>query len=187
MDFPPDYSPQAKACGYDALGKNPAEHFYIINNIMHESFMAQAIALALESVRAGGGPFGALIVQNGQIIAQGTNRVTAGNDPTAHAEIMAIRAACAALNTFHLQGFEIYCSCEPCPMCLAAIYSAHLDHAFYACTSADAAAAGFGDTLFYEELGRSQVERRLPMKQILADQGRIVFEEWQKYPNKIAY
>ncbi len=149
--------------------------------------MAQAIALALKSVRAGGGPFGALIVRNGQIIAQGTNRVTAGNDPTAHAEIMAIRAACAALNTFHLQGFDIYCSCEPCPMCLAAIYWARIDRCFYACTSADAASAGFGDALFYDELGRSQAERRLSMKQILADQGKTVFEEWQNYPNKIAY
>jgi guanine deaminase len=154
---------------------------------MQESFMRQAIALALESVRIGSGPFGAVIVQNGKVVGRGANGVTTGNDPTAHAEVVAIRAACQALKTFRLQGCEIYSSCEPCPMCLAAIYWARIDRVYYACSRADAAAVGFRDSFLYDEFARPEAERSLPMTQILAEPGRAAFEEWQKSPNKIDY
>src|SRR5438309_1110140 len=129
---------------------------------MHESLMREAIALALESVRSGvGGPFGAIVVHAGRIVGQGTNLVTATNDPTAHAEIIALRQAGQALATFRLQGCELYASCEPCPMCLAAIYWARIDRVYYAATRADAAAAGFDDALLYQEIPRAIAERRL--------------------------
>ena len=126
---------------------------------MDNAFMKEAIRLATENVRAGrGGPFAAVVVKDGHIIASGTNSVTSTNDPTAHAEVTAIREACRALGTFQLSGCEIYTSCEPCPMCLGAIYWARPDRVFYAATASDAAAAGFDDSFIYEELKL----RRLP-------------------------
>ena len=130
--------------------------------------MRRAIALALENVRSGaGGPFAALIVKDGAVIAQGTNRVTSTNDPTAHAEIVAIREACDVLQNFQLQGCELYSTCEPCPMCLGAIYWARPAHIFYAASGAEAAAAGFDDKFIYEEMKRPTEQRRIPTTQIL--------------------
>jgi guanine deaminase len=154
---------------------------------MHDSFMRQAIALALESVRTGSGPFGAIVVQNGQIVGQGANRVTTSNDPTAHAEIVAIRAACQALGTFRMQGCDIYSSCEPCPMCLAALYWARIDRVYYACSRTDAAAVGFRDSFLYEEFTRPIIERGLPLIQILAEHGIAAFDAWRELPDKIEY
>lgn len=120
---------------------------------MTNSFMEQAIQLAVENVRSGrGGPFAAVVVKNGQVIATGSNRVTSTNDPTAHAEVTAIREACRALNTFQLTGCDLYTSCEPCPMCLGAIYWARPDRVYFAATASDAADAGFDDSFIYEEL-----------------------------------
>ena len=123
--------------------------------------MRQAIELSIQNVAAGGGPFGAVIARNGEIVATGTNRVTANMDPTAHAEVSAIRAAAAKLGTFDLSGCEIYTSCEPCPMCLGAIYWARLDRIYYGNNQHDAAAIGFDDAFIYEELAVSPAERRL--------------------------
>jgi len=153
-----------------------------------DRFMRRAIALSRADMEAGcGGPFGAVIVKGGAIIAEGTNRVTSANDPTAHAEIVAIRAACAALGRFSLAGAEIYTSCEPCPMCLAAIYWARLDRVFYANGRADAARIGFDDDLIYRELPLPIAARRLPMTQLLRDEALAVFDAWEKKPDKIPY
>jgi tRNA(Arg) A34 adenosine deaminase TadA len=119
---------------------------------MNKEYMRKAIDLAIENVKNGGGPFGAVIVKNGEIVSTGVNRVTANNDPTAHAEVGAIRAACEKLGTFMLDGCEIYSSCEPCPMCLGAIYWAHIDRLYYGCNKSDAADAGFDDSFIYKEL-----------------------------------
>ena len=128
-----------------------------------EKFMRRAIALALENIRSGaGGPFAALIVKDSAVIAEGTNRVTSTNDPTAHAEIVAIREACRALQTFQLQGCDLYSTCEPCPMCLGAIYWARPARIFYAASGAEAAAAGFDDQFIYEEMKRPAGQRRIP-------------------------
>src|SRR5713226_3248893 len=138
---------------------------------MSLDFMQRAIALALENVRSGnGGPFAALIVKENRVIAEGTNRVTSTNDPTAHAEIVAIREACRVLADFQLTGCDLYTTCEPCPMCLGAIYWARTARVFYACLAADAAAAGFDDALIYEELKRPLAARRMPMEQLLRDE-----------------
>jgi guanine deaminase len=155
--------------------------------IMSPDFMRRAIALALENIRADGGPFAALLVKNGQIVAQGVNQVTEKNDPTAHAEIVAIRAACSALGTFRLAGCDLYATCEPCPMCLGAIYWARPAQVFYSGTSADAAAAGFDDALIYDELKRSSPNRRIPMVELLRNEGMAVFKEWMLKPDKIRY
>jgi tRNA(Arg) A34 adenosine deaminase TadA len=155
---------------------------------MQNSWMRRAIELAVENVRAAkGGPFGAVIVQDGRIIAEGTNLVTATNDPTAHAEIAAIRAACRSLGRFHLQGCEIYTSCEPCPMCLGAIYWARLEKVFFGCTRADAAAAGFNDDLIYHELETPLADRGLPMVQLMHDHALRAFQAWTQAEGRVDY
>ena len=128
---------------------------------MNEAFMRKAIELSIENVKNGGGPFGAVIVRGDELIATGVNRVTDNNDPTAHAEVSAIRAACEKLGTFNLEGCEIYTSCEPCPMCLGAIYWAHLDRMYYGNNKHDAAAIGFDDSFIYEEIALTPEKRRL--------------------------
>lgn len=154
----------------------------------NKEFLRQAIALSLEMMEAGeGGPFGAVIVKDGRVIARGWNRVTSALDPTAHAEINAIRAACAALGTFDLSGCEMYSSCEPCPMCLAAIYWARLDVLCYAADREDAARAGFDDGLIYEELARPRPERRLVAVQALRAEALPAFERWLARPDRIGY
>jgi len=150
-------------------------------------FMRQAIALALENVRNGGGPFAAVIAKNGALIATGANRVTASNDPTAHAEIVAIREACKRLESFQLDHCELFTTCEPCPMCLGAIYWARPAKVFYAASAADAAGAGFDDAFIYRELSVSQRDRAIPMEQMLRDEAASIFEAWVAKPDKVSY
>src|SRR5258707_5974033 len=154
---------------------------------MSDQFMRRAIALALENVRTGGGPFGAVVAKDGRILAEGANRVTATNDPTAHAEVVAIREACRALKTFQLNGCDLYTTCEPCPMCLGAIYWARPSRVFYAAAAADAASAGFDDAFIYEELKKAHTARRIPMTQLLRDESLSIFSAWKASPNKIEY
>lgn len=149
--------------------------------------MRQAIELSIQNVAAGGGPFGAVIARNGEIVATGTNRVTANMDPTAHAEVSAIRAAAAKLGTFDLSGCEIYTSCEPCPMCLGAIYWARLDRIYYGNNQHDAAAIGFDDAFIYEELAVSPAERRLKMEALLSDEAIAAFDAWRDKEDKVPY
>ena len=150
--------------------------------------MEQAIALATENVTSGsGGPFGAVIVRDGKVIATGVNRVTTTYDPTAHAEVTAIRNACAALKSFRLDGCEIYTSCEPCPMCLAAIYWAHCDAIFYGNTTRDAAEAGFDDEHLYDELKQPIPQRRIPTVNLLREKAISSFDVWRSSPNKVHY
>ncbi|MFP5266456.1 MAG: nucleoside deaminase [Acidobacteriota bacterium] len=151
-------------------------------------FMRQAIALATGNVAGGlGGPFGALVVRDGQVIATGVNRVTATKDPTAHAEVTAIRSACLRLGDFRLEGCDLYTSCEPCPMCLAAIYWARCRSVFYGNTAEDAARAGFDDLLLYQEITRSISERSLPMVRMLAEEAQESFVAWREAPGKVLY
>ncbi len=151
-------------------------------------FMEKAIALATENVTSGhGGPFGAVIVKAGEIVASGVNLVAATNDPTAHAEVVALRNAATALATFDLTGCEVYTSCEPCPMCLSAIYWSHCDAIFYGNTSADAAAAGFDDAFLYEEIKRPSDQRKIPSANLLRQQAISNFEAWRKYAGRIDY
>lgn len=155
---------------------------------MADPFMQQAIELALQNVRAGeGGPFSALVVRGDTVIAEGSNRVTTSYDPTAHAEIIAIRTACEKLGVFHLDGCDLYTTCEPCPMCMGAIYWAHLDRVFYASTREDAAAAGFDDAYIYEELRKPPRARSMPMIQSMRDEGYQVFEAWMESDTKVPY
>jgi guanine deaminase len=155
---------------------------------MSTEFMRRAIALALENVRSGrGGPFAAVIVQDGQVIGEGANSVTANNDPTAHAEIVAIREACRSLNNFQLIGCDLYTTCEPCPMCLGAIYWARPARVFYAGVAADAADAGFDDAFIYEELKRPPESRRIPMIQLMREESLAIFSAWKQQASKIAY
>jgi len=157
-------------------------------NKSSEEFMKEAILLSNESIKnKTGGPFGAVIVKDGKIISRESNKVTAANDPTAHAEIEAIRSACKNLNTFILEGCDIYTSCEPCPMCLSAIYWARISNIYYANTREDAAALGFDDEFLYEEIKKSVDQRKIPMKQLLRDEANIVFKEWQNKEDKIHY
>ncbi len=150
--------------------------------------MQRAIAVAIENVRSGrGGPFGAIVVKNGKIIAEGANSVTTTNDPTAHAEVVAIRNACRALETFQLDDCEIYTSCEPCPMCLGAIYWARPARVYYAATAADAAAAGFDDSFIYEQLPLPFEQRKIPMKSLLREQAQAAFSAWKEKSDKVAY
>lgn len=151
------------------------------------ALMRSAIQHAVHNVHDGGGPFAALVVRDGAIIAQGTNRVTASNDPTAHAEMVAIRAACKALGRFHLDGCTLYTTCEPCPMCLGAIYWAHLDRVFFASTRDDAAAAGFDDAHIYEEVDRPPEERTICMRTCLRDAGQKPFNAWAQYERRVEY
>jgi len=156
--------------------------------VVRTSFMRRAIALSVENVRAGrGGPFGAVIVKDGGIIAEGTNLVTSANDPTAHAEMVAIRQACRVLGHFHLTGCEIYASCEPCPMCLGAIYWAKLDRVFFGGTRGDAAQAGFNDEWIYQELAAPLGARGVPMEQLLREEALLAFEEWKRNEDRVHY
>ncbi|MDF7807441.1 nucleoside deaminase [Pontiellaceae bacterium B12219] len=153
-----------------------------------EQFLHEAIRLSGEKMEAGeGGPFAAVIVKNGKIISKGWNCVTSENDPTAHGEVMAIRNACHALETFSLEGCEIYSSCEPCPMCLAAIYWARLDALYFAGSMADAAAAGFDDRFLYEEVSKPWNLRTLKTRQALQSEAQAVFKAWIAKPDKTAY
>jgi tRNA(Arg) A34 adenosine deaminase TadA len=149
--------------------------------------MRHAIALAIANVRSGGGPFAALIVKDDKVVAEGANRVTTTNDPTAHAEIVAIREASRELGTFQLTGCDLYTTCEPCPMCLGAIYWARVARVCYATTATDAAQAGFDDTFIYEELKKQVSERRIPMSQLLRDEALSIFAAWRDLPNKVRY
>lgn len=154
----------------------------------NRDLMRRAIALATENVVSGkGGPFGALVVRNGTILGEGTNMVTATNDPTAHAEMNAIRAAAKALKSFTLAGCQIYTSCEPCPMCLAAAYWARIDTIYFAAVSADAARAGFDDAFLYGEFRKERNARALPEVQILGDEAWASFAAWLASPAKISY
>jgi len=156
--------------------------------IKPEEFMLKAIALSAAKMRAGfGGPFGAIVVMDGRVVAEGFNRVTSSNDPTAHAEVVAIREACKALGRFSLKGCELYTSCEPCPMCLGAIYWARFDRVYYANTRQDAAAIGFDDDHIYGEFAKPMAGRCLPFVHLpLAEAGQI-FKEWMAKPDKIPY
>jgi len=150
--------------------------------------MERAIRLAMDCVRSGrGGPFGAVIVKDGVIIAEGENRVTASNDPTAHAEILAIRQACAKLGTFELKDCELYTSCEPCPMCFGAIYWARLARIYFASTAQDAAEIGFDDSLIYDELALAHSARQIPTIQMMRDEALAAFRAWAEKPDKIRY
>ena len=155
---------------------------------MRKEFMREAIRLSLLKMQSGqGGPFGAVVVRRGQIIARGWNRVTSANDPTAHAEVMSIRAACRKLKTFQLADCELYTSCEPCPMCLAAIYWARFKKVYYANSRRDAAKIGFDDELIYREVARPVSRRLIPMKQLLRVEAEKVFAEWKDKPGKVVY
>jgi tRNA(Arg) A34 adenosine deaminase TadA len=155
---------------------------------MEVEFLREAIRLSREKMLANeGGPFGALIVLNNKIIGWGWNRVTSNNDPTAHAEVTAIRDACARLGTFALVGCEIYSSCEPCPLCLAAIYWARLSRIYYAASCDDAAHAGFDDRRFYEEMSLPPARRTIPMEQGLADEARVVLKAWSLKEDRVGY
>lgn len=149
--------------------------------------MRKAIELSIENVTNGGGPFGAVIAKNGEIIATGVNRVTASCDPTAHAEVSAIRAAAAKLGTFDLSGYEIYTSCEPCPMCLGAIYWARLDKMYYANNKTDAKNIGFDDSFIYDELELKPENRKLPSEVMLREEAIKAFEAWSSKTDKIEY
>jgi tRNA(Arg) A34 adenosine deaminase TadA len=152
------------------------------------SFLQEAIDLAVENVESGlGGPFAALVVEDGSVLAQGTNRVTTVHDPTAHAEITAIRAACKERRDFALDGCTLYSTCEPCPMCLGAIYWARLDRVVYAANRADAADAGFDDDHIYQELDKPPADRHLPMEQRLAEEAHRPFEAWLDYDERVEY
>lgn len=154
---------------------------------MNEKFLLQTIALAEESVRNGGGPFAALIIRDGDVVGRGHNRVTLDNDPTAHAEVQAIRDACRNLGDFSLAGCELYVNCEPCPMCLSACYWARLDAVYFAASAEDAAAVGFDDVLIREEMCRTVDERGLPMRQALRDKAQGPFRQWSELEGKIEY
>lgn len=153
----------------------------------HEAFMREAIRLSRGSIETHGGPFGAVIVQGDAIVGRGQNRVTNLNDPTAHAEIQAIREACASLGVFSLRGCEIYTSCEPCPMCLSAIYWARLDRIYYAADRADAAAIGFDDEFLYREVPKPPSRRRIPMLQVSREDALSALRTWETTDDKIEY
>ncbi len=154
----------------------------------HHTFMQLAIEQSFQSIHLNqGGPFGAIVVKDNQVVGKGSNAVTSTNDPTAHAEVMAIREACKTLGTFQLQGCILYTSCEPCPMCLGAIYWARPDKVYYANTRDDAASIGFDDNFIYQEIGLSIPERKIPFEQIGRNEALAIFEEWQKKPDKVAY
>jgi tRNA(Arg) A34 adenosine deaminase TadA len=155
---------------------------------MKNEFMQEAIRLSIENVRSGnGGPFGCVIVKNGKIIARGINAVTSSNDPTAHAEVVAIRSACASLKTFQLTGCEIYSSCEPCPMCLGAIYWARPDKLYFAGGRHDAAEAGFDDDFLYQELPKPAADRTIPTEQLMREEALAAFRNWMQKKDKVQY
>lgn len=167
------------ACSGDNNEKN--------DTMTKDQLMREAIRLSEENVTNGGGPFGAVIARDGKIVATGVNRVTANNDPTAHAEVSAIRAACEKLNTFDLSGCEIYTSCEPCPMCLGAIYWAHIDKIYYGNDKNDAKAIAFDDSFIYDELALPRGERNLPVEILLDNEAIKAFEMWKNKSDKVEY
>ena len=154
---------------------------------MKNRFMSRAIELSIESVKSGGGPFGSIIIKNNEIISEGMNRVTKNNDPTAHGEIVAIRNACKNLNDFSLKGCELYTSCEPCPMCLSAIYWSRIDKIYYANTRDDAKKIDFDDSLIYSELTKKIKERKIPTTQLMRDEALQGFKLWKNTENKVKY
>lgn len=151
-------------------------------------FMEKAVQIALENVLTNqGGPFGAIVVKDGKVIGVGRNQVTAANDPTAHAEVQAIRDACKYLNDFQLSDCEIYSSCEPCPMCIGAIYWARPKAVYFACTKEDAAKIGFDDQFIYDQLSLPRESRKITMKQLFPKQGDLPFRTWENSQNKVEY
>ena len=154
---------------------------------MKNKFMQRAIELSIESINSGGGPFGSVIAKDDKIISEGMNRVTVNNDPTAHGEITAIRQACKKLNTFDLNGYELYTNCEPCPMCLSAIYWSHIDKVYYANTRDDAHKIDFLDPIIYKELQKTNEEKKIQMVQMMRKEGLKAFEIWDKKVDKIKY
>ena len=159
-----------------------------MRTVANQEYMRRAIALSLRAIRTNRGmPFGAVIVRDGEVIAEAHNTVTSENDPTAHAEMNAIRAACAKLGTFRLEGCEIYASGEPCPMCLAAIYWARLDRIYYANRQEDANRVGFSDESFYREISLPPERRRIPMSRLLGDEAVAVLSEWDQRSDKVTY
>ena len=152
-----------------------------------KEFMQMAIDASIQNVKNGGGPFGAVIVRNGQVIATGVNRVTANNDPTAHAEVSAIRTACAQLGTCHLQDCVIYTSCEPCPMCLSAIYWSGITRIYYGNTAQDADDIGFSDKFIYDELATPMSQRSIPVQNIMRDEALSAFRAWEEKEDKVEY
>ena len=154
---------------------------------MKDKFMTRAIKLSIENVNLGGGPFGSIIVKNDKVIAEGSNKVVLNNDPTAHGEIVAIRMACKNLNSFNLSGCELYSTCEPCPMCLSAIYWAHVDKIYYANTRDDAQKVDFDDSLIYSELLKNVKKRKIPMIQMMRSEALKAFELWDKKTDKVKY
>ena len=154
---------------------------------MKNKFMTRAIELSIESVNIGGGPFGSVIVKDDKIIAEGSNEVTLINDPTAHGEIVAIRQACKNFNNFDLNGCELYSTCEPCPMCLSAIYWAHIDKIYYANTRDDAQKIDFDDSLIYSEFKKNIDKRKISMIQMMRDEALKAFELWDKKKDKVKY
>jgi len=154
---------------------------------MKNEFMKRAIELSIKSVNNGGGPFGSIIVKSDKIIAEGSNKVTSNNDPTAHGEIVVIREACKKLNNFSLDGCELYSTCEPCPMCLSAIYWARIDKIYYANTRDDARKIDFDDSLIYTELQKNIDKRKIPMIQILRNEALKAFELWDQKKDKVKY
>ena len=155
--------------------------------IEKELMMRKAINLSIENVKRGGGPFGAIIAKEGKVISSGINLVTKNNDPTAHAEIQAIRKAARRLGTFNLSGCEIFTSCEPCPMCLGAIYWAHLDKIYYGNTKTDAKNIGFDDSFIYDELKLNPADRKISVKRLLPDEAICAFKDWENKADKEAY
>lgn len=153
----------------------------------NKKFMRKAIALSIENIENGGGPFGAVIVKDGKIIAKGVNRVTANTDPTAHAEVNAIRQAAKKLKTFDLAGCEIYTSCEPCPMCLGAVYWAHLDKMYYGNSKADAKNIGFDDSFIYDEIDLKPEERQILTTQLIPEEAIVAFNTWTAAEDKVRY
>ena len=152
-----------------------------------EKFMMRAIELSKKSIDEEGGPFGCVIVKNGTIIAEGNNQVTKNNDPTAHAEIVTIREACGKLKTFDLSGLDLFTSCEPCPMCLSAIYWSHIDQIYYGNTRFDAAKIGFDDDFIYNELSINLDKRKIPIKQISKNEAIVAFKKWELKIDKATY
>jgi guanine deaminase len=153
----------------------------------NKKFMRKAIALSIQNIEKGGGPFGAVIVKDGKVIATGVNRVTRNTDPTAHAEVTAIRKASKKLGTFDLAGCDIYTSCEPCPMCLGAVYWAHIDRMYYGNTKADAKNVGFDDSFIYDEIELKPEKRRLITTQLLSEEAIEAFRAWANTENKVKY
>ena len=154
---------------------------------MKNKFMQRAIELSIESINSGGGPFGSVIVKDDKIISEGMNRVTVDNDPTSHGEIVAIRNACKKLNTFNLSDCSLYSSCEPCPMCMSAIYWSRIGNVYYANTRDDAKKINFDDSLIYSEIPKKNEDKKIPIKQMMRNEALKAFDLWDKKTDKIEY